>query len=363
MTARPLRLAHVFATFGAGGPQLRALQLMARLGPGHEHVVVAMDGDTTALSQQPPGVVLQVAGPPPRAGAVRTVLAQRRWLASLRPDLVLTYNWGAIETAAAARWLGLPLVHHEDGFLPDEYGRRLPRRSWLRRLVLRRTPVVVPSAVLRRIATVEWRLDPGRVLHLPNGVDLVRFAPRAAAAGGDRALVVGTVGGLRPEKDHATLLRALARLPAVRACIVGGGPLAGALRQEAAALGVADRVEFRGPVHDSAPCYAGFDLFVLSSRTEQMPLALLEAMACALPVVATDVGDVRALLPVAAAAGVVPPGDDRALAAAIARLAADPQLRRALGAANRATVERDFEAGRCLDRFVQVYRGALAASR
>lgn len=352
------RFVHVFATFGAGGPQLRAVQLMQRLGSGTEHIVMAMDGCTDAMAQLPAGVRCAIAPPPPRRGLLATLQAQRRWLAGQRPDLVLTYNWGAIETAAAARSLRLPLVHHEDGFLPDEAQRRLWRRSLVRRLVLRRVPVIVPSAVLQRIATAEWRLPAANVHHLVNGVALDRFRPSASVA----APVVGTVGGLRPEKDHATLLRALAQLPAARAVIVGGGALAAPLRALADELGIADRVAWRGPVADTAPCYAEFAVFVLSSRTEQLPLVLLEAMASGLPVVATDVGDVRAVLPPEQGAFVVPPGDAGALAAALRAVLGDPARAAALGAANRARAAERFGAGPCLQRFVDVYGRTRAAA-
>jgi glycosyltransferase involved in cell wall biosynthesis len=137
--------------------------------------------------------------------------------------------------------------------------------------------------------------------------------------------MLGTVGGLRGEKDHSCLLRALLQLPpAVTLRIVGGGALAEPLRAEANALGVASRVDFHGPVADTAPCYRTFGLFVLSSRTEQMPIAMLEAMATG-------------------------------LAAAIARLLADPVRAERLGAANRALAEQRYPAAACLDRFLQLY--------
>jgi glycosyltransferase involved in cell wall biosynthesis len=357
MTERARRYVHVFATFGAGGPQLRAVQLMQHLGPAVEHVVVAMDGRSEAMAQLPPGVACTLVAAPPKAGFLATRRAMQRWLRNAAPDLVLTYNWGAIETVAAARSLALPLVHHEDGFLPDEVQRRLRRRSWLRRWLLRRVPVIVPSLVLQRIATREWRLPAASVHHLPNGVDLARFRPGPPVL--DQ--VLGTVGGLRPEKDHANLLQALARLPDdVRLRVVGGGALAEPLRALAATLGVASRVTFVGPVTDTASCYAGFAVFVLSSRTEQMPIAMLEAMASGLPVVATDVGDVRAMLPPQAAPGVVPPGDPVALAAALQRLLGDAALRRQWGEANRQVAEQRYEAKVCLQRFAALYAATAA---
>jgi glycosyltransferase involved in cell wall biosynthesis len=399
----PARWLHVFATLGAGGPQVRAMQLLRHLGPGIEHVLVAMDGCTDVLAQAPAGATVRVLPAPARGGVLANVKALQTLLAAERPNLVLTYNWGAIEAAWAARRLRLPLVHHEDGFLPDEAQRRHARRSWLRWWVLKGTPVVVPSAVLQRIAVGEWGLRAREVHHLVNGVDLARFVPRAAgglaaangpgaaAAAGSpaksatasaaarpaaspaaaspaaaspaaspaaaRPLVVGTVGGLRPEKDHATLLAAFAQCPdTTRLQIVGGGPLDASLRSQAHALGIADRVQVVGPVADTAPCYAQFDVFVLSSRTEQLPLVLLEAMACGLPVVATDVGDVRATLPYDAGPCIAPPADADALASSLRLLLGNQGLRARLGQKNRQVVAERFAAGACLQRFVDLYR-------
>jgi glycosyltransferase involved in cell wall biosynthesis len=360
MNGPPRRFVHVFATFGAGGPQVRTVQLLAQLGPCCHHVVMAMDGRTEAAAMLRDNVACEIVSPPPRRGFLATVRAQAAWLREQRPDLVLTYNWGAIETAAAARRLGLPRVHHEDGFGPDEAHRPLRRRSWVRTIVLRKAPVIVPSQVLARIATKHWRLRPERVLLLPNGVDLQRFRPVAAR---DGALVVGAVGGLRAEKDHETLLVAVSRLsPRPRVRIVGGGVLAETLRARATALGLAETVDFTGPVADTAPGYAGFSVFALSSRTEQMPIALLEAMACGLPVVATDVGDVRVILPPEQAPFVVPVAAPDALAAALQRQLQDRALRAQLGAANRRQVEAKYEAAACLGRFVRVYESLLGAS-
>ncbi len=128
------------------------------------------------------------------------------------------------------------------------------------------------------------------------------------------------------------------------------------MRAQAARLGVAERVQFVGPVADTAPCYAQFDVFALSSRTEQLPLVLLEAMACGLPVAATDVGDVRATLPFESGPCVAPAGDVDALASALKLLLSNAGLRRALGQKHRAVVEERFAAAVCLQRFADLYR-------
>ena len=353
MTAKP-RFVHVFSTFGRGGPQVRATQLMRHLGDGVEHVLLAMDGDHGARALIDDDLQVTFAAAPPRSGFFQARRAQAAWLRSQRPDLVLTYNWGAIESVAAAKKAGLPLVHHEDGFGPEEVCRRLRRRSWMRRWLLRGVPLIVPSLGLRQIAAREWGVD---AAHLVNGVDLERFAPRD---GEPEAVVIGSVGGLRPEKDYATLLQALAQMQQPASLrLVGGGAMEPALRAECARLKLDGRVTFVGFTDDTARHYREFTVFAMSSRTEQMPIALVEAMACGLPVVATDVGDTRAVLAESNRELVVPPRDPAQLAAALDRLCADAALRRRLGVDNRDAAASRFEARECLERFAAVYRSAL----
>lgn len=358
-----MRLLHVFATFGAGGPQLRAVQLIAALGKGHRHAILAMDGDTAAAARLPADSAVDLLPPPSARGTRARLAAFARLLPQQRPDLVLTYNWGAIEAAWAARRLRLPRVHHEDGFGADEAVRRRWRRNWLRQYLLADAPVIVPSRRLYQIGRREWRLR--QLHHLPNGVDLQRFAPAPAPApapaAAPAAACIGSVGGLRPEKDQATLLRAFAVLQhrdcSLRLC--GDGPLRAPLQALAQELGIADRVQFAGAVADPAAEYRRFTLFALSSRTEQMPLSQLEAMATALPVAATDVGDVAELLPPACRGAIVPPEQPQALAAAIDGLLADPERRQREGTANRLHCEQQYELGACLSRYLDVYRQAM----
>jgi len=220
----------------------------------------------------------------------------------------------------------------------------LPRRALTRRLALRGSTVVLPSRTLLRIATDTWRLPPRHLHYIPNGIDLARFAAAAPAPlPPGEGPVIGTVAALRPEKNIARLLHAFAALPAgqlARLVIVGDGPELAALQTLAQDLRIAGNTHFAGHSTRAEMWLAAFDIFALSSDTEQMPLSLLEAMAAGLPCIGTDVGDVRAMLAPANADFVTPP-DQAALAVALRRmLDAD---RRSIGAANRRKAEAEFD--------------------
>jgi glycosyltransferase involved in cell wall biosynthesis len=337
-------LLHVFARFDIGGPQVRFTTLANRLGKRFRHAVVSMGGQNEARALLDPALDIRF----PRVEVVKGDAwgNLRRFRAALRdiePDLLVTNNWGCIEWALSRIGTGVPHLHMEDGFGPDEKFRQLQRRVLTRRLLLRRTTVVLPSRLLWRIATDIWRLPKENLRLIPNGVDLDRFAA-AGQRMGKQPVVIGTVGALRAEKNIARLIRALARLPAAvpaRLVIVGDGPERAALESLAAVEGVGTRVEFAGYRADPAPLYAGFDIFALSSDTEQMPLSLLEAMASGLPVAATDVGDVADMVDAANRPYIVA-REDAALADAMHSLVCQRDLRVALGAANRARAQATF---------------------
>ncbi len=337
-------LLHVFPSFAVGGAQMRFATLANRLGDRFRHAVVAMDGRKEASALLDPALDIRF----PQVGVVKGDTRGNLWrfraaLRQIAPDLLVTSNWGSIEWAVARIGTGVPHLHMEDGFGPEERERQLPRRVLARRLLLRRATVVLPSRLLWRIATETWRLPQSRLRLLPNGIDLARFVP-AGPREGARPVVIGTVAALRPEKNVGRLIRAVARLPAAmpaRLVIVGDGSERAALEALAEAQGVGGRVEFAGHRADPAPLYAGFDIFALASDTEQMPLTVLEAMASGLPVAATDVGDIAAMLDAANRPYVVA-REDGALADALAGLVARSDLRAALGAANRARAEAEF---------------------
>jgi len=338
-----------------GGPQVRFAALANRFGPAWRHAIVAMDGNTACRERLDPGLDVSFPAVALHKGDTAGNLRRcRRALLELRPDVLVTYNWGAIEWATANLLVRKKHVHIEDGFGPEERAGQLPRRVWTRRLVLRRATVVVPSRTLERIALEVWRLSPARVHFIPNGIALPPLPLRKEAG---KPPVIGTVAALRGEKNLSRLLHAFALLPQpARLVIVGDGPERAALEALALKLGIADAVRFTGHLPAPQAVFRTFDLFALSSDTEQMPLSVLEAMAAGLAVAATDVGDVAAMLAAENRPFVVA-RDPAALAGAMAALLADPARRCAIGAANRARVEQEYGEERMFQAYAALFGG------
>ena len=336
-------LLHVFPTFAVGGSQMRFAQLARLHGARYRHTVIALDGkkDMMARLQGLPVTDYDLAFD--KRKAMEAFLRFRATLRALQPDMLFTYNWGAIEWALVNRLNRVaPHIHVEDGFGPEEAKGQLARRIWTRRLALSggNTSIVLPSRNLERIARETWKLPSRQVRFIPNGVDCARFAVSGRDNRRD-TLVIGTVASLRREKNIGRLIQAFARLPDhTELLIVGGGAEREGLEQLSRELKTGARVRFAGQSDRPQDWYPRMDIFALSSDTEQMPLGVLEAMAAGLPVVATKVGDVAQMVSEENRDYVVAAEQ---FAAALARLAGDPAARRAMGRANEAKARENFD--------------------
>lgn len=372
------RILHLHSTFDLGGKEARAVALMQAFGPDFEHVIVsAVPGATGAAALIGPEVCFRIDDSfPPLAGPALPARLRRlaRAMQSRAPDLVLTYNWGAMDAVMARRLFGgPPLVHHEDGFNADEAERQKRGRIAYRRLALPAAhALVVPSRTLESIARQSWRQPQHRVHVIANGVDAAALAvpPAADAIPGfarrPGELVIGTLAGLKPVKNLPLLVGAFAdalRATGVEArlLIAGDGPEAGSIRAAAQAEAIADHLVMPGFLPHPARYVGLFDIFALSSDSEQFPVSLVEAMAAGLPVAATRVGDVAQIVTPENLPLLVPPRDRSALASALAALLVDPERRRQLGAANRRRVEAEFSAAAMVDRYRALYAQAIAA--
>jgi glycosyltransferase involved in cell wall biosynthesis len=197
-----------------------------------------------------------------------------------------------------------------------------------------------------------------RTVVIRNAVD-VSAASRARHDRATPRLIA--VGRLKAPKDFVTLIRAFAALPkgSFEALIVGDGPDRGVVEDEIRRLGLEERVRLAGERSDVPALLADSDLFVLSSRSEGLPVSVLEAMAAELPVVASGVGGLAELVVDGETGILVPPGETRALAAALGRLVGDRELRRRLGAAGRARAEALFDLAAFRRAHVELYERQL----
>lgn len=235
------------------------------------------------------------------------------------------------------------------------------------RLANRLADVVTANseAVKRHVHRVE-RCPLPRITVIPNGIDLARVdgdradAPRLA----DSRPLIGAIGRLSIKKGQTDLLdaaaRVLAHVPEARVVLIGDGPLAGALAEQARALGIAGKVSFVGGVTDAVRCLPALDVYVLPSHVEGMSNGLLEAMATARPIVATDVGGNPENIVDGESGFVVPPRAPGRLADAILTLLKDPERARAMGEAARARACEHFTAETMVARMEALYRERLA---
>ena len=322
---------------------MRFVQIANHFGPVYRHHIVAMDGKTSAFERLAPGVAASMVAIENRRGhGMHNVRRFINVLTGLRPDVLVTSNWGPIEWAAANRFARIPHIHTEDGFGPDEATGQLTRRIVARRLLLRNATTVVPSLTLFAIARDLWRLPKKRILYIPNGVDCARFRvaadPELLAKFGiatDRP-VIGAVSPLRPEKNLGRLVEAFALVRRERMAqlvLVGDGPQRAELGARAIELGIPADVVFTGFCSTPEKLLPAFSVAVISSDTEQMPLSVLEAMAARRPIAATCVGDVRHMVAPENHRFVVEKNPAK-LADAILRLLEDEKRREAIGAAN-----------------------------
>ncbi|HST36514.1 MAG TPA: glycosyltransferase family 4 protein [Allosphingosinicella sp.] len=366
-----IRILHCHSTFSLGGKEARAVRLMNAFAGRAEHVVLsampdrlgARDAIDKKVQVEFPTDAPSLQGKPGPIRYWKLARYMRRF------DLVLTYNWGAFDAVMARRLLGgPPLIHHEDGFNEDEAERLKPKRNLYRQLGLPGAfRLVVPSHRLERIARKTWHQSLERITRIPNGIaqaDYRRPPAEGAIPGFERQrdeIVIGTVAGLRAVKNLPRLVRAFAAMThkAARLVIVGEGPESERIAAEARARGVAARLLMPGFLPRPADWIGHFDIFALSSDSEQFPISLVEAMAAGLPAVATDVGDVAGMVADDNRPLIVGPSDEAAFAAALDSLADQPHLRKAIGEANREKAEALYDEAAMIEAYARLYGEAI----
>jgi glycosyltransferase involved in cell wall biosynthesis len=342
----PIRVIYVVGNFVAGGAERHLLELWKRIDRVRFELVIACfrregaflaEAESLGWPVHDLAVGRRIYGAAGLAGLVRLVHLVR----DVRPQVIHGYLFGPnLYAALAGRLAGVPAVvvakRNVDAF---ETRRQVLAQRLAHRLATHVT--AVSEAVADSV--VALGVPRSRITVIPNGVDAARFSPAAPAEaarrelGADDSPLVGSVGCLAARKDYGTLLEALRLLRgrglAFRAALVGDGPERDTLEARAVALGLADRVRFLGERADVDRLLPGMDVFVLSSREEGIPNALLEAMAAGRACVATAVGGTPEVLRDGETGWLVPPGDPVALAGALEQALTRPGEARRRGAA------------------------------
>lgn len=357
--ADEVHVLHVVRTLGDGGGMEKNLYriVVALNERGIRSTILLLSDNTDVIDFEEHAPVDRITA---AAKDRRIIIDIRNYLDRVRPDVIHARNWGAWPDVAMAR-LGCfprpPLVFSFHGLESTRVP--LKRKLAFQAMAKLTTKVCAVSDAARRFLVDEYGLKPPiGVLH--NGVDTARFEPPPFV---DRKrFVIGGMGRLYHTnvKNFPLLIRAGARVRDVgfdvEVRIAGHGPDHIALRALAEELDMGARVHFPGHIADVPSFLADLDVFVLSSDTEAMPNALLEAMAMARPCVATAVGGVVEILEGTDAGVLVPKGDEVAMADAIATLLGDATRRRALGARARRRVQTHFSTEAMFDRYEQLYR-------
>ena len=393
-TAEPWKVVRVIARLNVGGPARHVMILTDRLPAlGFESLLVfgrVANGEATLEDGVAAcrGRSLKI----PELGRHIHLwddlrAAWRLWgvLRRERPDVIHTHTSKA---GVLGRLLGAAcnlfrprsqralIVHTFHGHIFAGYFGPIASRlvRWTERALATVTDVIVAISERQREDLVEtYRIAKPSAVHIvPLGLEidpllrLERPDPQGAACDG-KPITFAFLGRLVPIKDLPTLIDAFAlaagQAPNVRLHLFGGGELRSALETRAQTLGIADRVTFAGWQLSLPEIYAGLDVVVLTSRSEGTPVAIIEAQAAGLPVVATDVGGVGDVMRPGLTGLLAPSGDPSAIAEALLRLAASPDLRWRLGMAGRAWVRERYSAERLANDVNRLYREGLARKR
>ena len=354
-----MKLLHLVSGADSGGAKTHVLSLLSELGKTDDVLLVCL-GDG-ALSR---GAAAQGLGPVVLRGGFFAQRAELDWLLQThRPDVLHCHGARAnLMGAISRREIVTRLVStvHSDHTL--DYLSRPAAALTIGRLngwALGRMDALV--CVSDAMAALYRRRGFENVFPLYNGLDFSLPLPEQCPRGEN--LAVGTAARLDPVKDLPTLLRGFAlaaeQEPRLRLHIAGTGPEEKRLRALAGTLKIADRVEFCGWVEDVERFYALLDVVALTSLSETFPYALLMAARQGLPVVATDVGGVSALVKDGTSGFLIEPGDARALARALRQLAGDREQRRTMGQNLRALAEKRFTLTGMARTQREIYRQVL----
>lgn len=365
---RPLAIVHTENSCGWGGQEIRILtEARGMLDRGHQVTLIAPKEAPIAPAAERLGIPLVHLDI--RRKRLAPWLALRGWLAEHRGKVDVVNTHSSTDSWLAA--LACATLRHAPPIVRTRHvSTTIRNRPTTRWLYLNATAhIVTAGEALRRQLERENRIPLAHTTSVPTGIDLARFAPGDASAaraklGLPERPTLGIVATLRDWKGHEYLFEALARDRAGWApwnvLVVGDGPYRARLDARVAALDLGGVIRFVGQQENVVPWLNTLDLFALPSYGEEgVPQAVMQAMACAIPVVSTTIGAITEAVEAGLTGLIVAPRDTAALAAALTRVRDDPDLRARFAAAARERAVRDFGIDRMLDRMEAVFRSAV----
>jgi glycosyltransferase involved in cell wall biosynthesis len=370
---RPLRILHLITRLPIGGAERLLLGILRNLDPKEFESVVCCIQDRGELADEVealdiPVIALNLMQ---KGGYDRQVVpALRRIMHEHQINLVHTHLYHAnLYGRLAARKEGIAAI----ASVHNTYKKRKWYRHLINRWLANKTFMVTAGSedVEKDLLTVD-RLPKNKVLRLPNSIDLSRVDTPVSKAEAkqrfgfsDKDLVIGTVGRVEEQKGHIFLIQAFAKLrqrpdgQRLKLLLVGDGRLLPQLKEVSERLGISEAVCFPGSIAKLADVYRAIDLFAMPSLWEGLSLAMLEAMAAGLPMVATEVGGARDVLGDDRYGLLVPAHDSDALAAALGKLLDDPSATAKLAATGKARVHADYSVTSLTQQLSGLYRAAM----
>lgn len=360
------KLLHVFPTFLVAGQQVRFCDIINAEEGKCSHVIASLDNQYGAFSRinrrdNVEKIDFQFLSKP----SVKKILQYRQLLHKIKPDLLITYNWGATDWLISNYYFPVcPMIHIEDGFNDDEREKQKYRRVLARKFLFRKiNRLIIPSKTLENIARTIWKQPAYRVVYIPNGINLELYkANRHAPPKTKNKIVIGTVASIRKVKRIDRLIRCFQSCPSsscLQLSIVGDGRELPALKEQAKSW---DNIIFHGFQKNPIPFIDAMDIFAITSDSEQMPYTVIEAMALGKPILGTNVGDIQSLVSEANRPYIVNCEDEDFIIEAMEKLATNSQMRNEIGGHNSRKCQEKYDLEDMVRQHLQVYKNAILSN-
>lgn len=351
---KKIKVVHILYSFSTGGMEKGIASLVQATKGEFEHIIICIN--RTGRSEELLPVETQVISMGKSAGnSIGFIVKLAKVLKKLNPDVVHTRNWGGLDGVLAARLAGISaIVHGEHGWgVIDPMGLKM-KRVLIRRFV----SVMIKEYTCVSKQMVQWLRNDIRVkktvTQIYNGVDFERYSPSKPTAT-NSGVIIGVVGRLDPIKDHPTLFKAFQvvrkKISDVELLVIGDGPEREKLEKIAG-----KGITFLGNRRDVPELMKSMDVFVLPSLNEGISNTILEAMATAVPVIATNVGGNPELVKDGISGRLFEVGDSEGLANIILDYCWNIDKRQSHGVNARKTVLKNFSIDKMVDQYTRVWQ-------